>query len=225
MLSKVGSYRDGFLVIGAAIYGSGLAVWSYHAWKNGIGLLPALDMQYFIAGVVPFCLFAFLFFFIKEGRAVINKVKDSLSPGCIGWYLFARRFIVTSAVIGFGIIFAYWIAQWFVEPEDFREYRGYVEILLVIFTLSIIFLPPLTSKKTYMARPLKVFQEGLADRGFTYYFAVSIFLLGLSWFLNSGYPKLPQELGGFLPKNAVLFVKSDTFPIEINSSLLSQAQS
>lgn len=50
---QVGGLRDGLIVTGILIYGVGAAVWSYHAWRFNLGLLPVLDIQYFVAGIVP----------------------------------------------------------------------------------------------------------------------------------------------------------------------------
>ncbi len=52
-LEWLGKRRDGFLVAGASIYGLGYAVWTYNAWDQGLGLLPAIESQYFLAGTVP----------------------------------------------------------------------------------------------------------------------------------------------------------------------------
>jgi hypothetical protein len=41
------------LVTASILYAVGYLVWSYHAWRNKLGLLPALDAQYFVAGLAP----------------------------------------------------------------------------------------------------------------------------------------------------------------------------
>ncbi len=52
-LTRIGGLRDGFLVMASVIYGTGYLVWSLQAWRLGLGLLPALDAQYFAAGFIP----------------------------------------------------------------------------------------------------------------------------------------------------------------------------
>jgi len=49
-VERVGELRDGFLVAGGAVYVLGYLVWSVHAWQEGLGLLPALELQYLLAG-------------------------------------------------------------------------------------------------------------------------------------------------------------------------------
>lgn len=45
--------RDKILVAGAGIYILGYIVWAFNALVNELGLLPAADLQYFVAGLVP----------------------------------------------------------------------------------------------------------------------------------------------------------------------------
>lgn len=53
LLKWFGERRDGLLVVAAAVYGLGYLVWSYNAWRNELGQLPALEFQYIISGVFP----------------------------------------------------------------------------------------------------------------------------------------------------------------------------
>jgi hypothetical protein len=46
--------RDAGLVIGALIYAFGYVTWAVYAYAWDLGPMPALDSQYFVAGVVPF---------------------------------------------------------------------------------------------------------------------------------------------------------------------------
>ncbi len=49
-LKPFAGLRDGLLVLGAGLYGIGYLVWSIRAWWEGLGLLPVLSAQYFVAG-------------------------------------------------------------------------------------------------------------------------------------------------------------------------------
>jgi hypothetical protein len=53
LLSRIGKVRDGLLVTATILYIVGYLVWSYNAWRNKLGLLPTLDPQYFVAGLIP----------------------------------------------------------------------------------------------------------------------------------------------------------------------------
>jgi hypothetical protein len=52
-LKWLGERRDGFLVGGAVLYGLGYLVWSYNAWRNHLGQLPAIEFQYLMSGLIP----------------------------------------------------------------------------------------------------------------------------------------------------------------------------
>jgi hypothetical protein len=43
--------RDAALILGGVIYLSGYSVWSVLAWLEGLGPVPVLDSQYFVAGL------------------------------------------------------------------------------------------------------------------------------------------------------------------------------
>jgi len=44
---------NGLLAAASIFYVAGYIVWSFNAWENNLGLLPALDPQYFVAGFTP----------------------------------------------------------------------------------------------------------------------------------------------------------------------------
>ena len=52
-LKWLGERRDGFLIGGAVLYGLGYLVWSYNAWRNHLGQLPAIEFQYLMSGLIP----------------------------------------------------------------------------------------------------------------------------------------------------------------------------
>src|SRR5262249_33827570 len=63
------------------VYVLGYFVWSLNAYRNGLGILPALDLQYFVAGVFPTLVLATLVTFYSMLRnSVISKreVKEIL---------------------------------------------------------------------------------------------------------------------------------------------------
>jgi hypothetical protein len=52
-LKTIGEYRDAVLVLISIDYLLGYFSWSYYAAQNDLGLVPALDTQYLVAGVLP----------------------------------------------------------------------------------------------------------------------------------------------------------------------------
>jgi hypothetical protein len=52
-VKTIGEYRDAALVLISVDYLLGYFSWSFYAAKNDLGLVPALDTQYLVAGVLP----------------------------------------------------------------------------------------------------------------------------------------------------------------------------
>jgi hypothetical protein len=52
-VKTIGEYRDAVLVLISIDYLLGYFSWSYYAAQNDLGLVPALDTQFLVAGVLP----------------------------------------------------------------------------------------------------------------------------------------------------------------------------
>ena len=50
ILKKLGEIRDGILPAISGAYALGFVVWTVHAWRQRLGLLPIFNTRYFIAG-------------------------------------------------------------------------------------------------------------------------------------------------------------------------------
>jgi hypothetical protein len=50
---RIGKLRDAVLVLATIVYLLGYLSWALYAGTNDLGLVPALDTQYFVAGVLP----------------------------------------------------------------------------------------------------------------------------------------------------------------------------
>ncbi len=53
VLGAIGNLRDTLLVGAGTVYILGYLTWSISAYSQDLGLLPALEAQYFMAGIVP----------------------------------------------------------------------------------------------------------------------------------------------------------------------------
>lgn len=53
LVKTIGEYRDAVLVQASTAYLLGYLSWAFYAAQNDLGLVPALDAQYFVAGVLP----------------------------------------------------------------------------------------------------------------------------------------------------------------------------
>lgn len=79
-LKRLGNTRDGVLMSISGIYVLGYGVWSYYAWQHGLGLRPALDVQYFVAGVFPAILLASVVAGIRWDHRVFRFLNFYLLP-------------------------------------------------------------------------------------------------------------------------------------------------
>ena len=52
-LKSLGEWRDHLLVIVGLFYAAGYFIWSWNAFQNNLGLLPAFQFQYIVAGIGP----------------------------------------------------------------------------------------------------------------------------------------------------------------------------
>lgn len=52
-LRELGEYRDALLVIVTLVYLLGYLSWAFYAGTNHLGLVPAVDAQYLVAGIIP----------------------------------------------------------------------------------------------------------------------------------------------------------------------------
>lgn len=81
LLSKI---RDFIIILGALVYLVGYVVWALIAWKENLGPIPALDTQYFVAGVptvIAITFFIFVFYWLGVFLYVIfPKWLEKLFP-------------------------------------------------------------------------------------------------------------------------------------------------
>ena len=86
-------FRDQILVGAAVVYVIGYGVWSLHSWNNGLGLLPAADLQYFVAGLLPLVTFMVGYAILRFVMALLVRILRKPR---------ARR-ALRNTVIGLGI--------------------------------------------------------------------------------------------------------------------------
>lgn len=89
-LSPLTKLRDGFLVVAVIVYILGYLVWSLNAWVNNLGLLPALEFQYLVAGVFPALVIWLIYIGIRNGRRIVENLPKWLGPNVKGGLLFLR---------------------------------------------------------------------------------------------------------------------------------------
>jgi hypothetical protein len=197
-LERVGKTRDGILLIGGALYVLGYVVWSVHALNEGLGLLPALELQYLLAGsLLAGILFAALLLGVALTLVAFASERWERSPhrsiqlaaGALPFVIGGASVVITWTLL----ILAGHIAFAFLFP-------------LVAFLVVIPLVSTVESLKRYVDRNER--QAAVALTGGLIAVSAAVY------FVTSLYPKVPQELGGVKPRCGYVEVdRADTSPL------------
>jgi hypothetical protein len=87
-LNTAARFRDGFLLVVAVAYALGYATWSIHAYREHLGLLPALRFQYILAGLTPLILIWVLISIVMPVRGIKSG----------GWAIVATFVVVVTTI-------------------------------------------------------------------------------------------------------------------------------
>jgi hypothetical protein len=205
-LKRLGNLRDGFLVAAAVFYLFGYLIWSINAYRNGLGLLPALDLQYLVAGAGPV-----LIILIAVSIAIGTRQLRKKALNWTGWKLNLCWIAFGCSIIALGSFFII-LSDWFKERfPSFPTEWPIIFIALIITITGYIFLDPLekqiySDKKIFLLlRPLFTLIKGLG-RIYAYFLLPTLPLVAFIFFVETWYPNLPQEFGGARPIAACLDV-------------------
>jgi hypothetical protein len=203
VLKWLGERRDGFLVGGAILYGLGYLVWSYNAWRNHLGQLPALEFQYLASGIIP----ALILLLAAAGAGFVLQVHETLF-----------RFFQRHPILRFVPLFALNVFPLAVYVASYAAKKGWVsrglpqqQVAQYSTPLIIIALYFALFTGTEVKWSMGGYQLNL--------FAIYRFLVPIAfgWYSIALYldlySRLPQELGGPHPRCAYVdLVRDDTAP-------------
>jgi hypothetical protein len=209
-LKWLGDHRDGFLVGIAVLYGLGYAVWSYNAWKNQLGQLPALEFQYIMAGIIPGIIIAIaglaILFFNKLGDMLLVFFKAHTEMRKLRW---VGSLILMSVFLPTMIIIMRKQAQGITITSDkFVLYALPLEAVLMYLVLLfyVAIRPSKELSKKYQQ------QMDLGVKANKYMVAILFCLYSLLLYINLS-AHIPQELGGPRPRCAYVdLVRDDIAP-------------
>jgi hypothetical protein len=183
-VERVGKLRDGILVAGGGLYVLGYLAWSGHALAEGLGLLPALELQYLLAGSL---LALFLLTALLLGVAAMR-----LAYASDAWAKSSHRsirFLAPVTTFFLGVVVALLAVVLMVFAGVGLGSAGLVAVVFggsliaaaIVFTL----LPGL---KRFERPTVVLFEGGLIAVAATIFYLVIV------------YPEVPQELGGVRPR-------------------------
>jgi hypothetical protein len=211
-LRWLGERRDGFIVGGAVLYGLGYLVWSYNAWRNELGQLPAAEFQYFMAGIVPAAIIATAWSAAVFFATLEERVRE------LSKRYRAFKWVVLLVVIVLGLL---------VSLLPFVASRGWINTDLTDEQFTRRYAPPLMAIAMYVSlfSNVALTQNRLWVVRFiahVYRYALPVLFGWFSLVLYFDiYPRLPQALGGPQPRCAYVDLVRD----EIAPSSLSRLAS
>ena len=105
-LKSMADARDRLLVIATMLYITGYVVWAFNAWRNKLGLLPALDPQYFVAGFVPLTIISLAYFIGRVAQYFLLQVwPHFVGPDAPGLRSILRSILLLTFLISFITVF------------------------------------------------------------------------------------------------------------------------
>lgn len=222
-LKLIAGIRDGVLVIAGILYILGYLFWAINAFQNNLGLLPAIESQYFVAGIVPMFVILALLLAITGIKLIREKIPAWLGPSVKGWRLVLRWIII--AWLLFGLAGFSMVSE--VLPEG-----DWVTIFFYVYFISWVFFPPYPFGhksegeygETKILRFIRKFFDktfpGILATAYPVFLAVGLSTAGLNFFIEDVYPSIPQEFGGVRPRCAQLDVVADQLSVETREAIL-----
>ncbi len=209
-IQRLGALRDGFLVVSAASYVLGYLVWSVNAWQNNLGLLPALESQYFVAGIIPMLLIGLAVLLFRGERRFRRWYSTWLGPEEIERRKWKERLhqgiALSIAVVSFISAVLMFLQKWILV-------LGSSFVYLASFFALILYFMPDSELEGIAGWFLKIWQRLLV-----YYVIIALTVLGIAFYLELVYPNIPQEFGGVRPRCAYL----DVFQNQVAEETLEQ---
>jgi hypothetical protein len=194
-VKHIGDLRDGLLVCATLLYGLGYFVWSLNAWQNNLGLLPLIESQYLVAGVVP----ALILWLAYLGLRLLTRLKDHLpswiGPGVKGWKL-AGRLLTVACFWGSLAVFLGIFTPWFQDrfPEWTRS--GLLVSCAILVVTTVLYSG--SERRTDRV-------QNLYANLYTYFIPYGLAVVAIFAYV-AVHRTLPHEFGGARPRCAYLDV-------------------
>lgn len=226
--------RDGIITGASVVYVCGYVVWSYNAWRNNLGLLPAIQYQYFVAGL-PLVFIAILVLAVIVAAAyceviathVAHKVTSRFKHQSHKWISFfiliglALAMITgTTAILRktisdkmlLSIVLAFFA---YLNISISKGIGAYIAWNESEYKKSVKGVPKLTD--LIHAGFKRTLSNQLHGSAVQIWALVSV-LFGS--YLSVGYASIPQEFGGMRPRCAYLDLKKANLSWETSQDIL-----
>jgi hypothetical protein len=213
-LEPIGKLRDPVLVMAGIFYLFGYIVWAINAHNNNLGLVPALEFQYVVAGIVPVLIVLAIAFIVVGYKWLRKKLDVLFHPAVTGTKRLVR-----------GALFILWFISLVLLYGSYSDrFYDYAKFTAIIFTLLSLLLPPIKRKSKPLRRSLAdaligmVYLFSVLGKFYGYAFVVLFPLLAFLFFVNNVYTRIPLEFGGARPRYACL----DVVKIQLSSETIAR---
>jgi hypothetical protein len=192
----------------SGVYLLGYVVWALNAWSGGLGMLPALEAQYLIAGAVPG---AILLAALAGGRATLAAIDR-----VVAWTYAEDRgpnHKIAVNVVKYGSL-ALFVTGVTLATTDRLTDLARVSLLFACLCAVpgvMAFLD--SSHREATSRSSRLL------RGFTVVITFATFAFVGTVLFVASYGKIPQELGGLAPKCAYLDIVAEQLSPETLGAL------
>jgi hypothetical protein len=199
-LEQLGKARDGVLIIGGALYVLGYFVWSVHALNEGLGLLPALELQYLLAGSLLALVFLSALTLGLAAFAILNMGTRWGSSKHVAVRGFAKVIpLLFGGAAGIVTAFLWGVAGHF--------HFGFILVIVSVIVVAAVGTIPAVD----------------SDRLWGAWTAAMIAIGGAVLYVGVVYPRMPQEIGGVKPRCGYLDIATgDASPSAIKQLFGSQ---
>ncbi len=182
------------------LYGLGYLVWSYNAWRNHLGQLPAIEFQYVMSGLIP----AAIMLMAWAGTTFFSRMRDK----AVGFSEKHRRLYLMIAVLVVLLMSIIPVvgSRW-LKPEQFVQAGPLLAVMLYLMLLT---------HPAFLKRSPSRYLDWFLN-AYKYFTALMFSWFSLLLYVNL-YQWLPQELGGPRPRCAYIdLVRQDIAPSSLSA--------
>ena len=221
ILAQAGNLRDALLIFAGTVYVLGYLLWSYTAWREGLGLLPVIDVQYFAAGTLPGLLLLATLLLLAGLARLSQLLAHYVGPESRVWGGRLHRIVRGAWITVVGFAIAAGIASEYLD-EILRVlglseasvplsdlWRNYSWALVA--GIGLLFLLILVMPFANYGRQAAILQTWLN---------VLVLCAVLGALITTGFKELPQEFGGIGARCARLDLESGKVSRATHSLLL-----
>ncbi|AKD54039.1 hypothetical protein [Spirosoma radiotolerans] len=243
LLKRLTRFRENILVILSIIYGIGYFSWSIYAYKESLGVVSAVEVQYFVSGLPPFIFIMIIYFiYLYEARmlaklsnntTLINIDRINIIVIIIIFFFISTVLYMPFYKLLYNIFKSIW-SGYELKKFNITKILNFLSENLLAFILIYFYylIYPATYTMVMEHHKLKEFYSSMNLKQINRIPSIlrpivysTIMLLTLNLYYRKLFPILPQEFGGTRPKMCLFEGKVEDFLIPRSDKILSNIYS